>query len=124
MKEYFTNALVWIWMNSLTQTFLEKATLEGLGTTLDTFIKVLKVTKESLYTSYTRIYVYMNVVEARAKSITILYQYTEWVYTLDYKHISFRCSKFHEHVHLFRDYPKNEERSIERTKKDQDKDVL
>jgi len=29
----------------------------------------------------------------------------EWVQTVDYEHIPFRCRRCHEHGHLFRDFP-------------------
>ena len=29
----------------------------------------------------------------------------EWVQTVDYEHIPFRCRRCHEHGHLFRDHP-------------------
>ena len=29
----------------------------------------------------------------------------EWVKTVDYEHIPFKCHKCHEHGHLFRDCP-------------------
>jgi len=31
----------------------------------------------------------------------------EWVQTVDYEHIQFRCRKCHEHGHLFGDFPEN-----------------
>ena len=31
----------------------------------------------------------------------------DWVQTLDYEHISFRCQICHEYGHLFRDCPMN-----------------
>ena len=31
----------------------------------------------------------------------------EWVEMVDYEHVPFRCRKFHEHGHLFRDCPLN-----------------
>ena len=44
----------------------------------------------------------------------------EWVQTMDYEHIPFRCRKFHEHRHLIRDYPlsKEEDKSKLKEKKD------
>ena len=33
----------------------------------------------------------------------------EWVQTVDYEHIPFRCHKCHEHGHLFRDRPLSKE---------------
>ena len=31
--------------------------------------------------------------------------YEEWIQTIDYEHIPFRCRKCHEHGHLFKDCP-------------------
>ena len=31
--------------------------------------------------------------------------YEEWVQTVNYEHIPFRCHKCYEHGHLIRDYP-------------------
>jgi len=44
----------------------------------------------------------------------------EWVQTMDYEHIPFRCRKCHEHGHLFRDYllSKIENKSKTNTMKD------
>lgn len=44
----------------------------------------------------------------------------EWVQTVDYEHIMFRCRKFHEHGHLFRDCPlcKADNKSKPNTMKD------
>jgi hypothetical protein len=80
-------------------------TLEGIMNTLWAFIKVLEVTKMTRYTSYATICVYMNVPRALSESVTNSYQDSEWSQTLDYKHIPFRCRKFHIHVHLFRYFP-------------------
>jgi hypothetical protein len=30
----------------------------------------------------------------------------EWIQSVDYEHVPFRCRKCHEHGHLFRDFPK------------------
>lgn len=44
----------------------------------------------------------------------------EWLQTIDYEHIPFRCRKCHEHGHLFRDCPltKIENKSKANTMKD------
>jgi len=44
----------------------------------------------------------------------------EWVQTVDYEHIPFRCRKCHEHGHLIRECPlnKEEDKSKLKTKKD------
>lgn len=31
----------------------------------------------------------------------------EWVHAVDYQHVPFRCHKFHEHDHLYREFPLN-----------------
>ena len=43
----------------------------------------------------------------------------EWDQPIDYEHIPFIWHKFHEHGHLFRDYPKNKE--IEKSRVDEQK---
>jgi hypothetical protein len=40
-------------------------------------------------------------------SLTLEYQDEEWIETIDYEHIPFRCWKCYEHDHLFRDLPLN-----------------
>jgi len=46
----------------------------------------------------------------------------EWVQTVDYEHILFRCRRCHEHGHLFRDCPlsKAENKSKTNAMKDTD----
>lgn len=41
------------------------------------------------------------------EAIILEVYYEEWVQTVDYEHIPFRCHKCHEHGHLFRDCPTN-----------------
>jgi len=40
-------------------------------------------------------------------SISLEYHDEEWIQKIDYDHIPFKCRKFHEHGHLFQDYPLN-----------------
>jgi hypothetical protein len=49
----------------------------------------------------------MNISRALPGSLTLEFQDEEWVQTIDYEHIPFRCRKCHEHGHLFRDCPQN-----------------
>jgi hypothetical protein len=49
----------------------------------------------------------MNITNPLPGSLTLEYQDEEWVHTIDYEHIPFICRKFHEHGHLFRDFPQN-----------------
>jgi len=44
----------------------------------------------------------------------------EWVRTVDYEHIPFRCHKCHEHGHLLRDYPLNKREENQKTNKGKD----
>lgn len=60
-KENFKEAPIWISMYSLPQEFSEKETHEGIKISLGSFIEISKVTKQGIYTSYARIFVYMNV---------------------------------------------------------------
>jgi hypothetical protein len=104
-KEDFTIAPVWIKLYSLAQELWHLETLEQIGNTLGSFVKISKITKATKYTSYTRICVYRNVAGALPESITISFQDKQWVQTIYCEHISFRCRKCHEHGHLFRDFP-------------------
>jgi hypothetical protein len=51
----------------------------------------------------------MNILGALLESISISFQDSKWIQTLDYEYIPFKCCKFHEHGHLFRDFPHNVE---------------
>jgi hypothetical protein len=106
-KEDFTTASVWVRLYSLPQEFWEMETLEGIGNTLGSFIKISEITKVAKYTSYAWICVYMNVAGALPDAVTIAYQDNEWTQTVDYEHIPFRCRKCHAHGHLYRDFLMN-----------------
>jgi hypothetical protein len=62
---------VWIKLYSLPQEFWHYETLEGIGDTLGLYVKTSEITRIGKYTSYARIYVYMNVVKALLESIVI-----------------------------------------------------
>ena len=57
------------------------------------------------HTSFSRICVYLDVSGAIPESTTLSYKDFEWLQTIDYKLIPFRCRKCHENGHLFYDYP-------------------
>ena len=63
----------------------------GIGTTIGTYVKVAKATKQLHYTTYARICVYMNVSIAIPAPITLTYEDSDWQQTLDYKFIPFQC---------------------------------
>jgi hypothetical protein len=104
-KEDFTMAPVWIRMYSLPQEFWLEEILMGIGNTLGHYVKASEATRQRKYTSYARICVYMNISKAIPGTITLEYQDEDWMQTLDYEHIPFRCRRCHEHGHLFRDCP-------------------
>lgn len=47
----------------------------------------------------------MDVSGALLEAIILEVYDEEWVQTVDYENIPFRCHKYHEHGHLFRDCP-------------------
>jgi hypothetical protein len=104
-KEDFTMAPVWIRLYSLPQEFWLEEILMGIGNTLGHYVKASEATRHRKYTSYARICVYMNISKALPGAVTLEYQDEDWLQTLDYEHIPFRCRRCHEHGHLFRDCP-------------------
>ena len=107
-KEDFTMAPVWIRLYSLPQEFWLEEILMGIGNTIGQYVKASEATKQRKYTSYARICVYMNIAKAIPGTVVLEHQDEDWVQTLDYEHIPFRCRKCHEHGHLFRDCPLNQ----------------
>ena len=49
----------------------------------------------------------MHLVQALPDSVSLSHDDYEWVQTLEYEHVPFRCRKFHTHGHLFCDCPIN-----------------
>jgi hypothetical protein len=108
-KEDFTMAPIWIRLYSLPQEFWLEEILMGIGNTIGQYVKASEATKQRKYTSYARICVYMNIAKALPGAVILEYQDEDWSQTLDYEHIPFRCRKCHEHGHLFRDCPLNQQ---------------
>lgn len=106
-KEDFTWALISIRMYSLPVEYWKEETLKDIGNSLGVFIKVAEETKICRYTSYARICIQMHLTKSLVDSVSLFHDDFEWIQRLDYKHIPFRCRKFHEHGHLFRDCPLN-----------------
>jgi hypothetical protein len=104
-KEEFTMAPVWICLYYLPQEFWVEEILIGIGNTLGQCVKASEATRQRKYTSYARICIYMNNSKALPGTVTLEYQDEDWQQTLDYEHIPFRCSRCHEHRHLYRDCP-------------------
>jgi hypothetical protein len=98
---------VWLRLYSLPQEFWLEEVLAGIGNTIGVYVKSSEATKQQRYTSYARICVYLNIAKPLPGSIALEYQDEDWMQTIDYEHILFRCRKCHEHGHLFRDCPLN-----------------
>jgi hypothetical protein len=98
---------VWIHLYSLPQELWLEEILMGIGNTVGRYVKSSEATKQRKYTSYERICIYMDISKALLGSVTIEYQDEDWIQTIDYEHIPFHCRKFHEHGHLFHDFPLN-----------------
>ena len=78
-----------------------------IGNTLGSYVRSAEQTRANKYTSYARICVYMHIVKSLPDSINLSHEDFEWIQSLDYEHVPFRCRKCHEHGHLFRDCPLN-----------------
>jgi hypothetical protein len=55
-------------------------------------------------------------VNSLPESINIFFQDSEWIQKLDYEHVPFHYRKFHEHGHLFQDYPINIPKKVDKGK--------
>ena len=104
-NEDFTCVPVSIRLYSLPQEFWNEEILMGIGNTIGTYVKATKSTKQMCYMAYARICVYMNVSTTIPTSITLSYEVCDWLQSLDYEFIPFRCHHCHEHGHLFRECP-------------------
>jgi len=49
----------------------------------------------------------MHLNKALPNSVSLFHDDFEWIHTLDYEHVPFRCRKCHANGPLFRDYPLN-----------------
>jgi len=89
--------------------------LSAIGNKLGRFVKASEATRKGKYTSFARICVERDLSGALPDEVILEVLDEEWVQTVDYEHIAFRCRKFHEHGHLFRDCPLSKTRNISKT---------
>eukprot|EP00253_Pinus_taeda_P031639 PITA_31639 len=106
-KEDLSLAPVWIWLYSLPLEYWDEESLKDIGNRLGEFIKVAEETKHIRYTSYAHICVLMHLNKSLLYSVSLFHDDFEWIQTLDYEDVPFRCQKCHAHGHLFRDCPLN-----------------
>ena len=45
----------------------------------------------------------MHIVGDLPDSTSLAQEDSEWIKPIDYKHVPFRCYKFHDHSHLYKD---------------------
>eukprot|EP00253_Pinus_taeda_P016943 PITA_16943 len=102
-RETFISMPMWIRLYSLPLDYWQPKSLKAIGNKLGHFIKISEATLRGKYTSFARICVEMDLFEALPNEIILEVYDEDWVQTVDCKHIPFKCCKFHEHGHLFRD---------------------
>jgi hypothetical protein len=64
----------------------------------------------------------MDVSGALPEAISLEFRDEEWIQSIDYEKILFRCRRCHEHGHLLRECPLNKKQESENTKLQQDED--
>lgn len=119
-RETFTSVLVWVRLYSPHLDYWQTHSLSPIRNNLGRFIKAFEATRRGKYTSFARICVAMDLSGALPDEVVFEVLDEEWVQTIDYENIPFRCNKFHEHGHLFREFPlsKIENKSKANTMKD------
>jgi len=100
-KEDLSWAPVWLRLYSLPLEYWDKDSLQDIGNGLGEFIKVVEETKLKRYTSYAWIYLYMHLSKALPDVVSLYHDDYEWLQTIDYEHVPFRCRKCHALGHLF-----------------------
>eukprot|EP00253_Pinus_taeda_P032565 PITA_32565 len=103
--ETFTSVSVWVRIYSLTLDYWQIDSLTAIGNKLGRYVKTSEATRRGKYTSFARICVEMDLFGALLDEVILEVYNEEWVQTVDYKHITFRCRKCHEHGRLLRDCP-------------------
>jgi len=105
--EDLSHVPVWIRLYGLPTEYWKEETLKDIGNSIGTFIKVAEDTKYRRFTSYARICVQMQLKKTLAETVSLFHDDFEWLQSVDYEHIPFRCRRCHVHGHLFRECPLN-----------------
>jgi hypothetical protein len=121
-KETFKIVPIWLRLYSLLINYRLPSTFKSIGNKLGKYVKTSEATLKGRYTSYLRICIEMDVSGALLEAIRLEFRDEEWIQSIDYEKIPFRCRIFHEHGHLFKDFPLNKKQEAENTKIQQDED--
>ena len=105
--ENMTIAPVWLRLYSLPTEYWKEEILTDIGNALGEFVKISEQTKQVRYVSYARLCVYLDISKDLPEAIELTHDDEEWVQTIDYEQLPFRCRRCHEHGHLFRYCPLN-----------------
>jgi hypothetical protein len=92
------------------------STFKEIKNKLGKYVKTSEVTLKGRYTSYARICIDMDVSGELPEAISLEFRDEEWIQSIDYEQIPFRCRIFHEHGNLFRECPLNKRQEVENTK--------
>lgn len=104
-RETFTSVPVWVRLYSLPLDYWQTKSLAAIGNKLGRFVKASEATRRGKYTSFARICVEMDLFGALPDEVILEVFDEEWVQTIYYEHIPFRCRRCHECGHLLRDFP-------------------
>ena len=83
------------------------STFEAIGNKLGKYVKMFEATLKWRYTSYARICIDMDVSGALSEAIILEFRDEEWIQSIDYEQITFRCRRCHEHGHLLSKFTLN-----------------
>lgn len=114
-RDTLTSVLVWIRLYSLPLHYWQTESLTAIGNKLGCFFKASEATRRGKYTAFAQICVEMDLFGALLDELILEVFYEEWVQTVAYEHIPFRCRRCHEHGHLFRDFPLSKIKNKSRT---------
>ena len=80
--------------------------LRDISNSVVEFVKVAEQTKNQRYTTYGRIYVYMNLSKDLPEAVSLNWEDEEWIQQIDYEQLPFLYSICHEYDHFGRNCPK------------------
>jgi hypothetical protein len=98
------------------------STFEAIGNKIGKYVKTSEETLKGRYTSYARICIKMDVSGALPEAIILEFRDEEWIQSIDYVQILFRCRRCHEHGHLLTECPLSKNQEPKNTKQYQDED--